>query len=117
MNLVACGGLGYIHVTFRRTVSGMPKTSVLKGKYYLLKDLARWANRSPRTIREYCKQRRIPEAVRTPGKHWRIKRPLSGKTRLLLKLDRHERLFPGCKSETPERELDFERPGNLMTAE
>src|SRR5260370_39554173 len=117
MNLVACGGLGYIHVTFRRTVSGMPKTSVLKGKYCLPKDLARWADRSPRTIREYCKQGRIPEAVRTPGKHWRIKRPLSGKTRLLLKLDRPERLFPGWKGETPQRQIAFQRAAILMTAQ
>ncbi len=95
----------------------MPKTSVLKGKYCLPKDLARWADRSPRTIREYCKQGRIPEAVRTPGKHWRIKRPLSGKTRLLLKLDRPERLFPGWKGETPQREFDFERAEILMTAQ
>src|SRR5260370_24347856 len=117
MNLVACGGLGYIHVTFRRTVSGMRKTSVLKGKYCLPKDLARWPDRSRRTIREYCKQGRIPEAVRTPGKHWRIKRPLSGKTRLLLKLDRPERLFPGWKGETPQREFDFERAKILITAQ
>ncbi len=49
--------------------------------------LARHLGYSPRTVREYCKSRLIPEAYRTQGGHWRIRLPLSVKTRFrLLKL-------------------------------
>jgi AraC-like DNA-binding protein len=43
--------------------------------------LARLLDRSPRTVREYCKKGIIPEAYETPGGHWRIPWPLSLKTR------------------------------------
>ena len=39
---------------------------------------------SQRTVREWCKKGDIPEAYQTPGRHWRIRMPLSKKTRRLL---------------------------------
>ena len=46
--------------------------------------LARFQDCSQRTVREWCKKGDIPEAYKTPGGHWRISMPLSGKTRALL---------------------------------
>jgi len=63
-----------------------PKTSGSNKKYLLPKDLARITGYSERTVRKYCKAGKIPEAIRTRGGHWRIRRPLSGQTlRLHLK--------------------------------
>src|SRR5260370_29163500 len=41
-------------------------------------------NCSERTVREWCKQGLIPEAYQTCGGHWRIRMPLSVKTRYQL---------------------------------
>jgi hypothetical protein len=49
-----------------------------------LAGLARWLGKSQRTVREYCKRGLIPEAVRTPGGHWRLRLPLSAKTKFKL---------------------------------
>lgn len=53
-------------------------------KYGSLAGLAMLQGCSPRTIREYCKRGLIPEGVRSPGGHWKIKKPLSEETRSLL---------------------------------
>jgi hypothetical protein len=49
-------------------------------------------NCSERTIREWCKQGRIPEAYRTGGGHWRIRIPLSAKT--VLELEKRRADWP-----------------------
>jgi hypothetical protein len=41
-------------------------------------------NCSERTVREWCKAGLIPEAYETRGGHWRIRMPLSGRTRAWL---------------------------------
>src|SRR6266700_8261094 len=46
--------------------------------------LARLQGCSARTVREWCKGGLIQEAYQTRGGHWRIRMPLSGKTRLEL---------------------------------
>jgi hypothetical protein len=71
----------------------MAKTSDLEGgkepvrrqpKFLRLSRVAAELGFSERTIRDWCKQRLIQEAYQTPGGHWRIRMPLSGKTRILL---------------------------------
>ena len=42
--------------------------------------MARHLGRSERAVREWCKQGLIQEAYKTQGKHWRIRKPISGKT-------------------------------------
>jgi hypothetical protein len=67
----------------------MPKTSDLAGNkkrpnWVSPAHLARFQDCDERTVREWCKKGDIPEAYKTPGGHWRISMPLSGKTRDLL---------------------------------
>jgi hypothetical protein len=85
------------------------KTSVSNKKYLLPKDLARVLRRSERTVREYCKAGKILEAVRTGGGHWRIRRPLSGQTRLFLEKLRGEWPFDGSSEVEGEFESDMAR--------
>lgn len=42
--------------------------------------LAKNFNRSERTLRDLCVKRKIPEAFRTLGGHWRVRLPLSSRT-------------------------------------
>jgi excisionase family DNA binding protein len=85
----------------------MPKTSGSNRKYLSLKDLARWLRCSQRTVREYCKRGKIPEAIRTRGGQWRIRRPLSGKTQLFLQKIRGDWPFDGSSDAEGEIELDW----------
>jgi len=72
----------------------MPKTSdfgsrqgaagLRRPKLLSLSRVARGLGRSQRAIREWCKKGQIPEAYKTRGGHWRIRMPLSAKTRFLL---------------------------------
>jgi hypothetical protein len=67
----------------------MPKTSDLavnkkRPNWVSPAHLARFQDCDERTVREWCKKGDIPEAYKTPGGHWRISMPLSGKTRDLL---------------------------------
>jgi hypothetical protein len=78
-----------------------PKTSVLrvptmgKPKYRSPAELADIQGCSERTIREWCKQGVIPEASTTKGHHWRIRMPLSMKTRYELEKRRDDWPFKG----------------------
>ena len=83
------------------------KTSGSNKKYFLPKDLARYARCSARTIREYCEKGKIPEAIRTSGGHWRIRRPLSEKTKWFLAKIRREWPFDGSSEVEGEVDLDF----------
>jgi hypothetical protein len=67
----------------------MPKTSDFAGnkkrpEWSSLTRLAEFQGRTERTIREWCKKGLIPEAYQTRGGHWRIRMPLSWKTRAWL---------------------------------
>jgi Helix-turn-helix domain len=84
----------------------MPKTSDSKRKYLVPKDLAKMAKCSERTIREYCKRGKIQEARRPSGGHWRIRQPLSGKTKLFLQKMRGDWPFDGSKDAEGEFEPD-----------
>ena len=63
----------------------MQRTSGSQPKYLHTGDLARMAKRTSRTICEYCRRNKIPEATRTPGGHWQIRQPLTENTKLLLR--------------------------------
>jgi hypothetical protein len=97
----------YSSYTLRETVSVTSKTSGSNKKYLLPKDLARIAGCSERTIREYCKRQKIPEAIRTRGGHFRIVRPLSGQTRLFLEKLRGGWPFDGSSDAEGEFEPDY----------
>src|SRR5437660_913171 len=60
------------------------KAAELNRKYLLPSDLARMVGCSQKKIRQYCKQGKIPEAKKTPGGQWRIKKPLSPLTKAFL---------------------------------
>src|SRR5438105_7276946 len=83
------------------------KTSGSNKKYFLPKDLARYARCSARTIREYCEKGKIPEAIRTSGGHWQIRRRLSEKTKWFLAKIRREWPFDGSSEVEGEVDLDF----------
>ena len=55
-----------------------------RGKWGSLTGLAKIQGCSERAIRESCKQGLIEEAYQTSGGHWRIRRPLSWRTRVFL---------------------------------
>ena len=55
--------------------------------------LAQLQRCSERTIREWCKQGLIPESYKTPGGHWRVRMPLSVKTRYQLEKRRDDWFF------------------------
>jgi Helix-turn-helix domain len=61
--------------------------------------LARLLDCSQRTAREYCKSGLIPEAFRTRGGHWRIRMPLSVKTRYELEKRQADWPFKGMKGD------------------
>ena len=90
------------------------KTSGFNKKYLLPKDLARHLRCSARTIREYCKKGKIPEAIRTNGRHWRIRRPFSEKTKWFFAKIRREWPFDG--SSEAEGEFDSDYAELLATA-
>ena len=83
------------------------KTSGSNKKYLLPKDLARYARCSARTIREYCKKGKMPEAIETSGGHWRIRRPLSEKTKWFLAKIRGEWPFDGSSEVKGEVDSDY----------
>lgn len=62
---------------------------------------------SERTVREYCKAGKIPEAIRTRGGQWRIRRPFSGKTRLLFAKIRGDWPFDGSSEKEDELNPEF----------
>ncbi len=63
----------------------MKKSAGSRHKYLLPRALANVLNCSPRTVREWCKQGKISEAVQTPGGHWRLRfqKPFCPKTLIL----------------------------------
>src|ERR1051325_10603032 len=90
--------------------SDLSKTANIPLKYLSLSSLAKDIGCSQRTIREYCKSGRIPEAVQSAKGRWKIKLPLSPKTFLWLS-------FRGDWSETPNEEWDIDIARWLMEAQ
>src|SRR5437016_6018278 len=69
--------------------SDLPNGTRAKGQREIVRcmspaQLARLQGCSQRTAREYCKRNLILEAFMTRGGHWRIRLPLSEKTRVVL---------------------------------
>jgi hypothetical protein len=84
-----------------------PKTSGSKTNYLVPNDLARVLKCSERTVREYCKQGKIREARKTRGGHWRIRRPLSEKTKLFLQKIKGDWPFNGSTDAKGEFDPDM----------
>jgi hypothetical protein len=78
------------------------------------KAVARVLECTERSVRDYCREGKIPEAFRTPAGHWRIALPLSGETKLFLQRIRGEWPFNGGKE--VEGEFDSDIAGWLMEA-
>jgi hypothetical protein len=68
-----------------------------RGNWGSLTGLAKIQGCSERTVREWCKKGLIQEAYQTPGGQWRIKKPLSWKTRVFLAKRRGEWPFKNMK--------------------
>ena len=82
----------------------MPKTSDLAGnkkrpEWLSPAQLARLQDCSERTIREWCKRGLIQEAYQSRGGHWRIRMPLSIKTRYELERRSADWPFKGMKGD------------------
>ena len=93
----------------------MKKFSVSRRKCIFPRHLSDYLKCTARTVRDYCKAGKIPEAVRTPGGHWRIRLPLSARTKEFLHRVKGEWPFDGSKPFEGEFESDV--AGWLMDAQ
>jgi AraC-like DNA-binding protein len=115
ITIQAAGDIYLCHIPEGIGVSEMAKAPRFHRKYLSLKALARRLGCPERRLRKYCERGEIPEARKTPGGHWRIRHPVSEKTKWVFAKVKREWPFGG--SSDAEGEFDSDHAERVMTAQ